>query len=128
MEQNLYKRLARTEAMVNLQKSQLVETLQSAYNAACTTGDEQKAADAARALRNKLLDLSDKEMSLDRLTLDISNAFAFLTSLANVFSGDWAIYRQALRDIPQQDGFPFNITFPVSPNEMGVDCIQNNCF
>lgn len=27
----------------------------------------------------------------------------------------WATYRQALRDIPQQDGFPFNVTFPTKP-------------
>lgn len=27
----------------------------------------------------------------------------------------WAAYRQALRDIPQQAGFPNNITWPTSP-------------
>ena len=117
MEANEYKRLAQIEAMSNLQKSQLVEVLQNAYDAACQARDEQAAADAARALRNKLLDLSDKEMSLDRLGLDISSAFAFITSLGKIFSGEWAAYRQALRDIPQQDGFPFNITFPVAPDK-----------
>ena len=117
MEQNIYKRLAKAEALTNLQKSQLVEVLQNAYDAACQAGDEQAAADAARALRNKLLDLSDKEMSLDRLGLDTSSTFAFLSSLGKIFSGEWAVYRQALRDIPQQDGFPFNITFPVAPDK-----------
>jgi len=28
----------------------------------------------------------------------------------------WATYRQALLDIPQQSGFPNNVTFPVAPN------------
>ena len=28
----------------------------------------------------------------------------------------WAPYRQALRDIPQQPGFPENITWPVAPD------------
>jgi hypothetical protein len=28
---------------------------------------------------------------------------------------DWAVYRQALRDIPQQSGYPFNIIWPVKP-------------
>lgn len=28
---------------------------------------------------------------------------------------DWAIYRQALRDISNQDGFPHEITWPVAP-------------
>lgn len=121
MEQNIYKRMAKVEAMANLQKSQLVEVLQNAYNAACLAKDEQAAADAARALRNKLLDLSDKEMSLDRLGLDISSTLTFLTSLSSIFSGEWAVYRQSLRDIPQQDGFPFDIIFPVSPNETNPD-------
>ena len=117
MEQNIYKRMAKVEAMANLQKSQLVEVLQNAYNAACLAKDEQAAADAARALRNKLLELTDKEMSLDRLGLDTSSTFAFITSLGKIFSGEWAAYRQALRDIPQQAGFPFNITFPVAPDK-----------
>ena len=117
MEQNVYKRLAKAEAMANLQKSQLPEVLENAYKAACASGDEQAAADAARALRNRLLDLSDKEMSLDRLGLDTSSALAFLASLKQIFSSGWAVYRQVLRDIPQQDGFPFNITFPVAPDK-----------
>lgn len=117
MEANEYKRLAQIEAMSNLQKSQLVEVLQNAYDAACQAGDEQAAADAARALRNKLLDLSDKEMSLDRLGLDIRNAVTLLATLGTIFAGEWAVYRQALRDIPQQDGFPFNVAWPNSPDE-----------
>lgn len=123
MEQNVYKRLARAEAMANLQKSQLPEVLENAYKAACASGDEQAAADAARVLRNRLLELSDKEMSLDRLGLDTSSTFAFITSLGNIFSGEWAAYRQALRDIPQQDGFPFDITFPVSPDKKDDEVI-----
>lgn len=117
MEQNVYKRLARTEAMANLQKSQLTEVLENAYQAACASGDEQAVAEAARALRNRLLDLSDKEMSLDRLGLDTSSVIDFLASLKQIFSSDWAVYRQALRDLPQQEGFPFDITFPVSPDK-----------
>ena len=117
MEANEYKRLARIEAMSNHQKSQLLEVLRAAYEAACGSGDEQAAADAARALRNRLLDLSDKEMSLDRLGLDIRNTITLLATLGTIFAGEWATYRQALRDIPQQDGFPFNITFPVAPDK-----------
>jgi hypothetical protein len=29
--------------------------------------------------------------------------------------GVWEVYRQALRDVPQQDGFPWNVTWPVKP-------------
>ena len=117
MENSDYKRLARAEAMANYQKSQLLEVLRAAYEAACDSGDEQAAADAARALRNKLLDLSDKEMSLDRLGLDIRNTITLLATLGTIFAGEWATYRQALRDIPQQDGFPFNVAWPNSPDE-----------
>jgi flavin-binding protein dodecin len=34
---------------------------------------------------------------------------------APVDAAAWATYRQALRDIPQQDGFPENITWPETP-------------
>jgi hypothetical protein len=30
-------------------------------------------------------------------------------------SASWALYRQALRDIPQQPGFPFEVVFPEKP-------------
>lgn len=35
----------------------------------------------------------------------------------------WAAYRQALRDVPEQSGFPTNVVWPVSPadnNKEGV--------
>lgn len=28
---------------------------------------------------------------------------------------EWEIYRQALRDVPSQPGFPWNVTWPVKP-------------
>ena len=30
-------------------------------------------------------------------------------------STPWAAYRQALRDVPQQEGFPWNVTWPEQP-------------
>lgn len=38
------------------------------------------------------------------------------TPLDNVAKGQWASYRQALRDVPDQPGFPFNVTWPTQPN------------
>ena len=32
-----------------------------------------------------------------------------------VMSDAWTIYRQALRDLPTQDDFPFNVTYPTKP-------------
>lgn len=112
-------RLARAEKITESARAERLDVLEAAYKKAVETGDETAAADAARALRNKLLDESDKEMSLDRLGLDVSSATRFISSLASIFSGAWAKYRQALRDLPQQAGFPFNIEFPIPPDGNG---------
>ena len=34
---------------------------------------------------------------------------------APVNSADWAVYRQALRDVTAQDGFPWDVVWPVEP-------------
>jgi hypothetical protein len=34
---------------------------------------------------------------------------------APVDQAAWATYRQELRDIPQQSGYPFNVIWPTSP-------------
>lgn len=121
MQNDFYKRLARTEAAADAQRAELMETMQLAYNNACKAGNAEDAAELARAIRNKLLDNSDKEMSLDRLGLDTSTATKFVASLVKIFSGAWAQYRQQLRDIPEQAGFPFNITFPTPPDSENTE-------
>ena len=65
-----------------------METLQQAYENACQKQNAEDAAEFARKIRNKLLDSTDKEMSLDRLGLDVSTAAKFITSLSKIFSGD----------------------------------------
>lgn len=32
-------------------------------------------------------------------------------------SDEWTTYRQALRDVPQQEGFPANVTWPDQPDQ-----------
>lgn len=68
-----------------------------------------------REKRNQLLTESDKYMALDRLDLDTSTAIKFLASLKNIFNNDYAKYRQALRDITKQSGFPYDVEFPQKP-------------
>ena len=34
----------------------------------------------------------------------------------NVLTQEWAAYRQALREVPQQAGFPFEIIWPTKPS------------
>ena len=88
-----------------------------AYEQACKEGQEDDAADLARKIRNKLLDESDKEMTLDRLSLDFSSPIKFIASLKSVVNDVWSKYRQDLRDLPSQEGFPFNVRFPDRPGD-----------
>ena len=122
MKNNYHKRLAQVEAMAAATKAELEETLKAAYAAACEEQNEEEAAALVRKIRNKLLDNSDAQMSLDRLGLDTSTATKFIASLSKIFTGAWAEYRQALRDLPTQAGFPFDVKFPTRPDsEEGSD-------
>ena len=79
-----------------------------------------------REKRNKLLQESDKYMCLDRLGIEmpenittgtiISVVKKFFEGLGESINGNYAKYRQALRDITKQEGFPYNIEFPIEPN------------
>ena len=113
---NKNERLARVEKYAEAARAESPGTLRAAYEQACRDGDEAAAADAARALRNKLLERSDKEMTLDRLGIDASSAAKLIASLTAIFTGEWARYRRALRDLPEQGGFPFEIEFPTPPD------------
>lgn len=53
-----------------------------------------------RAERNRLLAASD---------------WTQLPDVPDAIRAVWAAYRQALRDIPQQEGFPHNVAWPVKP-------------
>lgn len=116
MNKNYHKRLAQVEAIANTQKANLEETIKAAYAAACEEKNEEDAAAFARKLRNKLLADSDAQMSLDRLDLDLSTTAKFIASLNKIIRGAWAEYRQALRDLPAQAGFPFSVEFPKPPD------------
>ncbi len=70
------------------------------YVAAVEAQDAEEAAEAARAYRNSLLDGSDNMLVIDR---------------PNVDTQAWESYRQALRDIPEQEGFPLAINWPEKP-------------
>ncbi len=121
--EDLYKRLARAEAMADAQKSELMETLKAAYERACEERNEEDAAAFARKIRNKMLDDSDSRMSLDRFGLVVPTGITFTAwlqffkDLGKIIMGAWAKYRKDLRDLPEQEGFPFNIEFPTPPEE-----------
>lgn len=88
--------------------------------------DREIHATAIREKRNKLLEESDKQMAFDRLGFEIPSTISmttiisvlknFFDTLKNITNGEWAEYRQALRDITTQDGFPYNVIWPDKPN------------
>lgn len=61
---------------------------------------DNQVADSVRTQRNKLLQESDWTQSRD---IVLNN------------DSDWISYRQELRDITLQEGFPHNITWPAKP-------------
>lgn len=79
-----------------------------------------------RAKRDALLAETDKEFALDRVNLTIPEKVTASTmlnvikdifsELGTVYNGSMARYRQALRDIPQQEGFPYDVKYPIKPN------------
>lgn len=121
MQENIYKRLAQAEAMAAAQKAETMEVLQAAYKRACEELNEEDAAAFARKIRDKLLNETDSRVALDRFNISVPSGISFtawlsfLKSLGEIITGAWAIYRQALRDLPEQEGFPFNVTFPTPP-------------
>ena len=121
MQENIYKRLAQAEAMAAAQKAETMEVLQAAYKRACEELIEEDAAAFARKIRDKLLNETDSRVALDHFNISVPSGtsftawLSFLKSLGEIITGAWAIYRQALRDLPEQEGFPFNVTFPAPP-------------
>ena len=109
-------RLARMESVCNQIRSEMDDVMRVAYEKAVEERDEERAAEIARKIRNRMLDETDAQMSLDRIGLDTSSTAAFLSSLKNIFGNAWTGYRQHLRDISTQEGFPFNIDWGVPPN------------
>lgn len=88
---------------------------------------EDKLAADVRTIRNNLLSESDSHVLFDRAGLKLPETIStttlltafkdFISSLKTLVSGDWAKYRQALRDITKQKGFPYDVEFPNKPEE-----------
>jgi hypothetical protein len=108
----IFEKIAHLEEICNALNSERTESIARRYEKACKQGDTATAARMARKLRNGLLADSDKEMTLDRIA--DGNV---LEAIEKAINGDWAKYRQALRDLPEQKGFPYTIEFPEIPEK-----------
>jgi len=69
-------------------------------NSAVQRNGDRVTAEEIRYQRNALLSASDWTQVAD----------------APVDQTAWAVYRQALRDIPDQEGFPASVEWPVAPS------------
>ena len=69
------------------------------------TAQEAVMADYVRSDRNNRLQASDWTQLQD-------------ASLTEAKKSLWTLYRQDLRNIPQQPGFPFSVTWPTAPKEI----------
>ena len=120
-------RLAKMEAMCDQLRSEMSDVLERAYVIAVEERDEDRAAELARKIRNKLLDATDKYNTVDRVfnfdlpeTISTTNVISAVKALIEGINGitvnDWSVYRQHLRDITDQPGFPFDIDWGTAPD------------
>lgn len=104
-----------------------IETNYSAWITRAKNVEYDRMAETVRSVRDKLLEDSDTVMLLDRMGLVLPDTITATTMLAavrdlstglkNTLSGEWAQYRERLRDIPEQAGFPYAIEWPRKPEE-----------
>lgn len=116
-------RISRLETICEGIIGQMNDVIKEAYEKAVENKDEELAASLARKLRDNLLKESDSRVAFDRFDIKVpsgssfSSWLSFLKSLGKILTSDWSKYRQELRDLPQQPGFPFDIKFPAIPTE-----------
>lgn len=119
--QNQSLRIARMESVCNAIRANMNDVMWSDYKKAVERNDKDQASQILRAIRNKLLEESDREMFIDKFGLghpdgaNFVSWLGFLRGLRDALTGKTAAYRQALRDLPEQPGFPFTVKIPDKP-------------
>ena len=114
---------ARALHAAEVEHASTVENLEKALTEALEAQDFDRAAQLARAKRDKLLLDVDAHGSVYRLELEEPTGTSFsawlpvLKELLGVLTGPWAVYRRKLLDVPQQAGFPAEIEWPEKPAE-----------
>ncbi len=68
------------------------------------------------SLENAVKEKRAKRDALLQTTIDAMNPMRW-ESMTDGQKQAWREYRQALLDVPQQEGFPNNIVWPEAPNE-----------
>jgi len=124
-------RIARLEAICDKMRSEQPDVQESALQSAILANDEDLAAVLARVIRDRKLQESDARLAFDRFGITLPDSITatnllkcfkeLIEGLKSMLKGDWAQYRQALRDLPEQAGFPFNISWPEAPDADDTD-------
>tara|TARA_A100001234_G_scaffold26979_1_gene21082 strand:+ start:700 stop:981 length:282 start_codon:yes stop_codon:yes gene_type:complete len=79
------------------------------------TAEEEAARDAAEAAWAAGAD--DREAEEVRIKRDaLLSETDWMANSDVTMSDEWRTYRQALRDIPEQSGFPNDVTWPTKPS------------
>lgn len=114
---------ARVLHAAEVEHANTVENLEAALQEALAADDTERAAQLARAKRDRLLLDVDAHGSIYRMELEEPTGTSFsawlptLKKLTGTFSDAWAEYRRKLLDVPQQEGFPAQIDWPEKPQE-----------
>ncbi|MFM2482790.1 phage tail assembly chaperone [Celerinatantimonas sp. YJH-8] len=87
-------------------KDDLTALSETDYQAAIAPTDEQKRATTAATLR------SQRDELVDRVSREINRRWDIGEDISA-----WQAYRVALRHLPEQDGFPFTVSWPDAPGD-----------
>ena len=100
-ERDMFSDYTRTDVAEDGTETEVTVT-KAEQEAAYTANKDAEAATAVRAERDKLL------ASCDWMAIKAFEA-------GSTLSAEWATYRQALRDVTAQEGFPLDVTYPDKP-------------
>ena len=75
----------------------------------------QEMLDAAKAQFDLEVKAQDVRKNRSKLLADTDWVVIMHTEKGTNIPMEWEIYRQALRDVPEQPGFPFDVTWPEKP-------------
>lgn len=70
--------------------------------------------------KQSLHDSKAAEVRAERNRLLIESDWTQYKDISDEVSNTWKPYRQALRDVTSQDGFPFNVTWPAKSNAVEI--------
>jgi hypothetical protein len=70
-------------------------------------------ANVYRQQRNMLIQQSDVKMLKD-----------VYDRLSDQQKTDWEVYREALRNLPEQPGFPRTVEWPIAPSEFNIEIVS----